>query len=74
MPKKRSNTNNISDNLGNNQKKTDLERAKIALEKAKEASKNRPVIRLSGKDNEFGRALSEKITQNKTPDKSKKNK
>ncbi|AQW92919.1 MULTISPECIES: hypothetical protein [Elizabethkingia] len=71
MFKRKINTNNISDTLGSNYKKTDLERAKIVLEKAKEANKNRPVVRLSGKDTEFGYLLSKK---NNIQDKPKKNK
>jgi len=63
--------NNISDTLGSNHKKTDLERAKIVLEKAKEANKNRPVVRLSPKDAEFGRKLSEKNNIQDNPQKNK---
>jgi hypothetical protein len=35
MSKRKSKTGDIADNLGNNSKKTDLERAKIALKKQK---------------------------------------
>jgi len=62
MSKKRYNTNSISDRLGSNYKKSDLERAKIALEKAK--ALNAPVKHLTSSDSAFGRSLEEKEKEN----------
>lgn len=62
MSKKRNNTNSISDRLGGNYKKSDLERAKIALEKAK--ALNTPVRHLTSSDSAFGRSLEEKEKEN----------
>ncbi|MCT3631913.1 hypothetical protein [Elizabethkingia anophelis] len=62
MSKRKSKTGDIPDNLGNNSKKTDLERAKIVLEKAK--ALKTPIKHLTSSDSAFGRSLEEKKKDN----------
>lgn len=62
MAKRKTKVDTISDNLGNNTKKTELEKAKEVLNKAKKL--NAPVTYLKSSDSSFGRALEEKRKEN----------
>lgn len=62
MSKKKPKIDTISDNLGSNHRKTDLEKAKEVLAKAKKL--NSPVKYLKSSDSAFGRSLKDKKKDN----------
>ncbi|MYY49930.1 hypothetical protein [Elizabethkingia anophelis] len=62
MTKKINNTNSILDRLESNYKKSDLERSKIALEKAK--ALNTPMIYLTSSGSTFVNFLEKKDKEN----------